>query len=56
MDRDYRVTIIFIWLLVLTFIMIYGIMNIDNNKHNIRMKRIYHLPPIESLEVDIQGD
>lgn len=53
--KDYRVTIIFVWLLVLTIINIYGIMNID--KKDIKVQRVYDLPPIEVLEVDLErGD
>lgn len=45
--KDYRVTIIFIWLLVLTIINIYGIINID--RKDIKVQKVYDLPPIEVL-------
>lgn len=49
--KDYRVTIIFIWLLVLTIMNIYGIMNIG--RKDIKVQKVYDLPPIEVLEVDL---
>ena len=44
--RDYRVTLIFIWLTLLTFFIIYDTIKID---------REVTLPPLEILEVDLES-
>lgn len=41
--RDYRVTIIFVWLTLLTIFMIYDTIEID---------KVMPMPPLEVLEVD----
>ena len=51
--KDYRVTIIFIWLFVVTIISLCGIFRTD--KEEIKVQKIYDLPPIEVLEVDLEG-
>jgi hypothetical protein len=51
--RDYRVTIIFVWLVVVTVISLCGVFHTDKNC--IKLKRVYDLPPLEYLEVDIEG-
>lgn len=51
--RDYRVTIIFVWLVVVTVISLCSIFHTDKNC--IKLKRVHNLPPLEYLEVDIEG-